>query len=234
MSLIVVGAYQVIVPAAGMPTAVSAAADTSAQLPDRQGSDAEAMMPEGSCCATFHLQGGRNDNFSLTGAAEPTTPTPGSAAARFDETAPNHALTHRFTLPSVGCICAASLEMRLKPIRDISPNDTFGLTSGTGAAWSRHIGTGNPDSPLGLPGITSPWGGSNFTSHVVTLDLANLGAGRTGSIPNLLNAMSTSHVLDMAIQDDTSVDYARLTYSLMECPGGREDASDEDPRATRS
>lgn len=224
-------AYQVIAPVAGMSAAGSATADASSQVSEFQVVSPAGGPPANSCCATFHLRGGRDDNFSLAGPAEPTTPSPGTPAARFDETAPNHALTHRFTLPNLGCICNAHLEMRLKPLHELTYNDALAVHSGS-TKWGHYIGQNAGNA--GLQGINNTWNSANYpTGHVFTFDLGNLGAGTTGSTSNLLSAMTTSRVLDFYIQDDTSVDYLTLTYGLQEC-SEREGALEQDLEETPS
>ena len=75
--------------------------------------------------------------------------------------------------------------------------------------WSSHFGSGNASPGL----LSNQWKLVNYgTGHHFTLDLSNL----PGSV-NLVSALNSQRFLDVAIQDDTQVDYMVLTVEFCEC-----------------
>lgn len=174
--------------------------------------DVQAPAGGQPCCLTLTVDGGRADNFQTADGPEPATPPPGAPAAFFDEVQIDRRLDHRFTLPDGNCIRRATLEVRVRPLwSSLSSNDTIGLSSGTGTPvqWGSHFGAGSWGTGL----VANAWTQANYPAgQTFTLDLAALPGG--GS---LLAALNSSRYLDLGIQDDTSVDYARLTVQFCTC-----------------
>ena len=158
------------------------------------------------CCLPFSHLAGKTDVFSVgDGAtAEPVTPVSITASPRyFDGTKVDTTVAHRFTLGKGNCISSASLSMQLKALGSDSSNDTLSVKVSGSSSWSRRIG--------GLaPGFWRP-----PNRGTVSINLGSMPVG-TGS-HNLLPALNTIRVLDVTIQDDTSVDYLWLTVMYCEC-----------------
>lgn len=175
------------------------------------------------CCLDFTFTGGRADNFNTFAGPEPAVPPPGAQQAYFDETAIDKRFDHRIGLPAGNCIREATLEIRVKPLPStLSINDTLTLKAGPGY-WSAYFGTFT--SPAGL--LPNEWRTGNYGSgQTFALDLANLPGGG-----NLLPALNSTRYLDIGIQDDTSVDYLKLTVRFCECEG--EEAPDVSISAAR-
>lgn len=112
-------------------------------------------------------------------------------------------------------IVFGELEISLRATNSsLSKNDRMGLnfTNPDGTftqGWSRYIGEW--DSEPGLLGTT--W--SNGQSHTFTFNLANLplAPGQSPAESNLLSTINQKGFLDVFVQDDTSVDYIKLTVS---------------------
>lgn len=124
----------------------------------------------------------------------------------FDGTVPNQHLLHSFTgLPTGGLIVAAQLETRVKPLSGYPENDDIALYSGTSPALVYQTRIGTVGSITGL--LPNPWNPSNYaTPQLLTLTLN----------PSVVAAMNSSGVLDVQIEDDTSVDYLTLRLCLHE------------------
>ncbi len=182
------------------------------------------------CCLTFTLQGGKDDSFSTVdgAAAEPANPVPNAPPAwsgsHFDQAQYNRAFAHRFILPEGSCLRAAKLEVRAKPLGAETENDRIYLYSPFGgpAQWVANFGTGSGNAG-GADLLPNPWTAAGYGSgQTFTLDLAALPLPGGGSM-SLLAALDQSRVLDLAVQDDSGVDFARLTVTFCECaPGERE------------
>jgi hypothetical protein len=154
---------------------------------------------------------GANDNFAPSPEPAPS-PRPAFVTAvgnppqtGFDGTVPNQHLLHSFTgLPSGGLIVAAQLETRVKPL-SAAENDDIALYSGTSPALVYQTRIGTVGSSTGL--LPNPWNPSNYaTPQLLTLTLN----------PSVVAAMNSSGVLDVQIEDDTSVDYLTLRLCLRE------------------
>jgi hypothetical protein len=155
---------------------------------------------------------GANDNFASSPDPAPS-PRPAFVSAvgnppqaGFDGTASNQHLLHSFTgLPSGGLIVAAQLETRVKPLSGEPENDDIALYSGTSPALVYQTRIGTVGSITGL--LPNPWNPSNYaTPQLLTLTLN----------PSVVAAMNSSGVLDVQIEDDTSVDYLTLRLCLHE------------------
>jgi len=116
-------------------------------------------------------------------------------------------------------IRSASLEILLRPNGSgtESENDTLQLLFSINGQrephrWSRYFGAGQDSEGL-LPGT---WKSTSYDMHLFTLDLGNLplSAALDPASSNLLESMSEYGFLDLIIEDDTALDYARLTYQV--------------------
>ncbi|MBI1742849.1 hypothetical protein HYR54_07240, partial [Candidatus Acetothermia bacterium] len=194
------------------------------------------------CCVDLSFQaGGDNDDF---GHPEPSSPSPalqtaintlaGSPVpltAGFDNTSVNNHFGHTFVLPQGKCIEGATLEVRAKPLGDISENDGIDLgfsdSSGNFPRWAAFFGNvGFTSTVLSSPGNLLPepvpgqpaWSTSNSAvsaGYTFILDLGSLTGG-----PNFITDLNSKRFLDIYIEDDTSVDYLKLTVKFCECKGG--------------
>ncbi|HVA84942.1 MAG TPA: SdrD B-like domain-containing protein, partial [Candidatus Saccharimonadales bacterium] len=159
------------------------------------------------CCLTFTFLGGKIDNFSVANGAtaEPVTPPVITATpAYFDATQGNRAFAHRFYLGTGNCIQSATLEIRIKALPGGSTNDTLGIKVPGSSSWGK---------PIFAIAPTGTW-----TPPKVKTVLFNLGAMPSGGgSTNLIAALNSIRVLDINIQDDTSVDYIKLVVVFCEC-----------------
>lgn len=150
--------------------------------------------------------------------------------ADFDGTAPNKRFVHTFRLPPCKCLVGAKLEFRAKPLGSCGPsspsNDslTLGFSTLFGfPRWFAYLGSGG-----GAPFLSTPAWCAPTLVRTFTLDLAALpttGGPLPGSPPfiSLLSAMQTNKYLDFYVQDDTAIDYLKLTATMCDCcqPNGR-------------
>lgn len=176
-------------------------------------------------CPSLVILAGVDDNFSQANGAEPSAPsstlqaTVGAPLTGFDGTLINRRLLHTFRLPPCKCLVGAKLEFRAKALGNCgsasSSNDSISLGFSTLGfpSWSARLG--GPNSP---PALSTPcWGGPPLVRNF-SLDLAALGNG-----VSLLPGMQTNKYLDVYVQDDTSIDYLKLTATMCDCcqPAGR-------------
>lgn len=177
----------------------------------------------GAQCRETLLEAGVDDHFDPQNTSEPASP--GAALlvllegnpASFDDPSANRPFGHSFSLPQGSCLVAAQLELRAKPLAG-SANDALhlgfvgrdGAFAGTRA--SVYFGSGNPSS---LPALLSDsWSAASYPDgRTFSFDLANL----AGAV-NLLPDLALHRTLDLYVQDDTSVDFLRLTLALCPCP----------------
>jgi uncharacterized protein (DUF2141 family) len=160
----------------------------------------------GGCCLTFTFLGGKIDNFSLSNGAtaEPVTPVSITATpAYFDATKANRLFNHRFYLGAGNCIASATLLIKIKAL-GYATNDTMGIKVPGGAAWGKPISAISP---------TGTWTSPNVKTVLFDLGAMPSGGGST----NLIPALDWTRVLDIGIQDDTSVDYIKLIVVFCEC-----------------
>lgn len=167
-------------------------------------------------------EAGRVDNY--TAPIDPASPRPalktflanlGGTPADFDDYSGNNHFIHTFgNLPSN--IIAAKLEIKMAATGSSPGNDALHLDfNGTKFAWGRYIGTGGSSTTSGAEGLLpTPW---KFESEqTFTLDLAEL-PNEDGSITCLLPSLNADRALDIYVQDDTMIDYARLTITVCPC-----------------
>lgn len=173
-------------------------------------------------CTTNVYRGDTNDNFTTPSSASPRPAlltrlqSVGVTSTRgFDECAVNKWFAHSFTnLPK--CITSAILEIRLKPCGDICGNDAMHLwftgSANSNAVFSQYFGSGNPRAGL----ATNDWCSYAASPQTFILDLANLPASGGGAA-NILALLEANGFLDITLQDDTGVDYVKLT--VVSCCG---------------
>lgn len=173
-------------------------------------------------CNTNVYSAGGNTSFVTPSAASPRPAllarlqSVGVTSTRgFDECAVNKWFAHSFTnLPK--CITAAYLEIRLKPCGDICGNDAMHLwftgSANSNAVFSQYFGSGNPRAGL----ATNDWCSYSANPQTFVLDLANLPASGGGAA-NILALLEANGFLDITLQDDTGVDYVKLT--VVSCCG---------------
>lgn len=159
---------------------------------------------------TICYEAGRVDNFNAL--TDPTTIRPFYNAflstlppvKPFDSAIVNARFGHTFGKLPCG-IVAARLEIKLRAENDIPQNDSLGLQwTGSSFAWGQAIAS--------LPGAGGTWN----AGQVQTFNL-NLGALPGGG--NIIPLLNTTNALDLYTQDDTSVDYAKLTLTICPCDG---------------
>jgi uncharacterized protein (DUF2141 family) len=159
------------------------------------------------CCLTFTFLGGKGDRFSIANGAkaEPVTPVSITAPpAYFDATTGDRPFAHRFYLGAGNCIQSATLEIRIKALFGGSTNDTMGIKVPGSSAWAKSISAISP---------TGTWAPPKLKTIVFNLGAMPSGGGST----NLIPALNSTRVLDVNIQDDTSVDYIKLVVVFCEC-----------------
>ena len=158
-------------------------------------------------------------------------PPPGRPLQPFDSIIRDRQFAHTIRdLPPD--ICAAELEIRAKPL-DLcsgtdSPNDTIELSFTDEAGnldpvrWRRYFGTPNYQSTQKGLLKGEKWcklnvnvkDGVTFNLNLARLDMT---PGMSPSLEtNLLRRMRLMGFLDIIVQDDTAVDYVKLTYELCE------------------
>jgi hypothetical protein len=172
-------------------------------------------------CPSWQTTAGAPDNFQA-GNVETASPSTilknvlaGSTLVDFDNPLSNRGFAHTFQLPRCGCIVGAKLEFRAKAHSDIPENDalTLGFSDQpTFPRWTAYFGTGNT---AGFPMLTSGSWTASTPATDISLDLGAL-APSSGTT-SLLSAMQTYRYLDVYVQDDTSIDYLRLTYTACNC-----------------
>jgi ferredoxin len=165
--------------------------------------------PPGVTPKTIGYEAGRDDSFASP--ADPVTQSPGLATyvaniprsvKSFDQCIEDtHWFAHTFkNLP--GNIVGATLEIRMRPgcCAD-SANDTISLlhTGGPTFAWSSLI-----------PGWAGGGPAATFVYDLCALPTA------TGTV-SILPQLNTKKFLDIMVQDDTCVDYARLCITVCPC-----------------
>jgi hypothetical protein len=169
---------------------------------------------QSACCLTFVFQHGKKDNFSLSNGpkGEPVIPAPAPPTTTqlyFDGTEVNRLFSDRMALPTGNCISSATFEIRLRPLKDVPGNDSIVLKiPGTGGTtWSKSINS--------LSLATAPTYAWNPGKPAKTYTW-NMGAMPLGGA-NMLTSLNALRVLDVYVQDDTSVDYIKLTVVFCPC-----------------
>lgn len=157
---------------------------------------------------TQTFEAGIEDNF--TNGTEPASPSPALSAflanyphgtRNFDDLSNDKVFGHTFSnLPDN--IVAATLEMAVRAGTELTFNDSFALDlrNNTQFAYGSTFANIHGGS----------WNDNDSTS--IILDLANLPI--SGSYPtDILSSINEDHALDIYIQDDTGIDFARLTVT---------------------
>ncbi len=156
-------------------------------------------------CPTQELPGGGVDDKFSTANFEPAAPSDtlkarvGGTFVDFDSPVADTRFVHTYRLPPCKCLVGAKLEFRTRSLDGLSSNDSVNLGFSTlqnFIQWGRHI--------TDLPG-----------GPAYTLDLAALPTF-PGTV-SLLSGMQMNRYLDLYIQDDTAVDYARLKVTMCDC-----------------
>lgn len=170
------------------------------------------------------FEAGVVDEFSTSNGTEPTYRSPGLDAhityasdANFDKRWVNGFFGQTFQIPitETRCISDAWLEIRVKPLGELDRNDSIGLhfidSSGqqaiAGAGWGRYFGSGNASAGL----FPSVWG-SSLTPVTINLHLSQLPMA-DGSVKDIVPILDQLRYLDVMVQDDTAVDYVKLTVA---------------------
>lgn len=179
--------------------------------------------PAGAECRSVVLDAGVDDDFSPLNMAEPAAPSPallallGPSAAGFDGTAINSPFGHTFALPADGCVVAAMLATRARPLGGGSANDAIHVgfvdpeSVFVGPRRSAYFGSGNAAPPPAL--LDSVWDvGLHPAGASFAFDLGP-SAGEASLLP-MLDALRS---LDVYVQDDTSVDYLRAVVGICDC-----------------
>ncbi|MBI1763989.1 MAG: putative Ig domain-containing protein [Acidobacteria bacterium] len=155
---------------------------------------------------------GNMDNFDNITLPADAAPAPRAALVaqfgnparkNFDDPTINKWVMHSFTgLPAN--IVKAELEVRMQP-GGVASNDSinFIFPPNTSVTWGQQMSVLNP-----------PWN-SPQVPVTYNFDLSNLPVAGTQQT-NLLALLNTHHLLDIAIQDDTTVDYIKLR--VWTCP----------------
>ena len=169
-------------------------------------------------CTTY--MAGTDDNFAYP--YEPTTPSPmyqdyadmfwpQATYRQFDQPGTDVALIHTFVFPEVtGRICRATIEMRVRAgSSSLVDNDSFRFSLKGGA---------NPQESH-VYWRTFRWtvGAGTFppgTEAVMKLDLADLPGTY---FPNNILSKLSDRELEVMVEDDTMVDYIKLT--VCKCQG---------------
>lgn len=155
------------------------------------------------------LIGGQNDNYTA-----PNDPASRGAALNaafptavwkdFDSASINSFVGYTFDRLPADIVCA-QLEIHLRPT-GFADNDILYLgllpTPVGGFAWSTPL--------LELPGTGGNWD-APLNPAAFTLNLANLSATSSTPATSLLAQLNTDRRLDLLVQDDTQVDYVKLT-----------------------
>jgi len=179
------------------------------------------------------ISAGLDDNFSTAAGSVDDAPVPGptllqhflnspfggTSNAGFDYAGGGHAFAHTFTWTGPCYISEAYLELRLRTIQGQVGNDHLYLWFTTEASGTSYAGIGftlwQPQTPQG-------------ETVLLCLDLGNLPAQgdtlATGATPagnSLLALLNTHGYLDLYIQDDTMIDYAKLILCCEPCQCGQ-------------
>lgn len=169
---------------------------------------------------------GTPDDFDESSSYEPSVQSAGLQAKidsygtqrEFDEGGANAVFGHSFLnlVPNenYGEICEATLEVRLRPEGESDDNDAIRLDffDDDASGWSHKIGDYN-----GEPGLyDGEWDDSNTSGETFTLDLDAL-PDSSGGTTSILDELNQQGYLDVYVQDDTAVDFLRLTVEYC-CP----------------
>jgi len=168
---------------------------------------------------------------------EPASPSPDlrdflgqsgiTSLGQFDEQLRNTLFGHTFSnlldpdLPDQ-MICAATLEIRMRPTSGDTDNDTIDLRFVQNRAnfgsegfdnevvWRRFLGPGQATD-----GIFNSWDPGD-PAQTLVLDLTAL-PQPDGTTISVIDQLNQNGFLDILIQDDTAVDYVKLTVKYQDC-----------------
>ncbi|MGK7904369.1 MAG: S8 family serine peptidase [Hormoscilla sp.] len=171
------------------------------------------------------MEVGRPDNFDQTDGQEgenPLTTEPGEPRP-FDGNGLNQSFTHRFDLSealAAGEIISATFETKIKRIAGANDTIEFGNFSDPEnlPAWGSYIGKG---------GVATTWLDDGWTTGEAiefNFDMSALSAFDVNTDAptrsrNLLPMMNNLGFLDVTIEDDSMVDYVRLTVEVAPTEG---------------
>ncbi len=158
----------------------------------------------GQVMKTICYEAGRVDAFAAP--VDPLTPRPIFASflstystKPFDDATVNRVIGTSFQNLPCG-IVGGVLEIKLRAENDLPFNDSISLQClGSTFAW------GSPISAL--PGAGGTWNPGQNQTFFISLPAA------------VISQMNASGALDVMLQDDTTVDYARLTIRVCPCDG---------------
>ncbi len=173
--------------------------------------------------AVVELIAGAVDEFSLP--SDPTSPGPELLAIGtctnsidFDTMQLNSPICH--TIGGIPAnVTAAVLELRIWAGTGtlLTCNDALSLQAQSNGTfvWTRFLGTAGSGCVGGPPGLQAqPWSPNSLQTFC--LDLAAL-PNEDGSCTNLLPFLQADGRLDIRLQDDSGVDFARLLYVVCPC-----------------
>jgi uncharacterized repeat protein (TIGR01451 family) len=168
----------------------------------------------GTTATQIEVMAGEKDNFDPDSDTPPASPSPTLEAlfgpgVDFDCPVVNKKFIHTFEWQDCGNITGACLEVKLRSLSEWYPNDTFNLLfSNDDYSISYEIWEFSPSAQ----------------TETILLDLSGLPAAGTlitettsGSV-DLLPMLNDEGYLDLYIEDDTSVDYARLILCCEQNP----------------
>ncbi len=173
--------------------------------------DLLALCPCEQLPATTYLAGNADAYAQPTDPAsrgtELNTAFPGNIWKDFDDATVNAHVGHTFSKLPRNIVCAR-LEIHMRPSGDLSDNDTLYLRllpSLTGAFdWASRN--------FALPGVVGAWDTTNNPNPApIILDLGNLPTTSPPQVTSLLDQLNLEGRLDLLVQDDTEVDYVKLT-----------------------
>lgn len=156
---------------------------------------------------TICYEGGRVDGWGAPD--DPATPRASFNALLatippvkgFDNANTNSRFGHTFQNLPCG-IMGATLTISIRAENDISQNDSLGLQwTGSGFVFGTALDA--------LPGAGGTWNPGQ--TNTVTLNLT--------AIPGLIVSMNANRALDLYLQDDSSIEHARLTINVCPCDG---------------
>jgi uncharacterized repeat protein (TIGR01451 family) len=195
--------------------------------------DIPIAPPPPPCTKHKHYLAGKVDNFSLANGPEKATKPIGfGAVSSFDSPHANKGFWHEFRHLNWKRLCTVKLQLRVKPLlsglsASLSGNDAITLSSGLGASrksWQQYFAAGppGPANPVTTTALLSGVWGTPNPGHTFTWTWNASGglppgdaAGSDSNGAQLfarLNAPAP-HRLDIYVEDDTSVDYIRLTVT---------------------
>jgi hypothetical protein len=170
-----------------------------------------------SCADQFMTScpGGRVDNFATGDGPEPSSPSAALSAITggvykgFDDDTDNRYFLHTFHCwQESSTVIGATLTFRAKASAFLgASNDAIHLRqNGSTLVWAEFLSQ--------LPGAGGTWNANQTATF--TLDLANLPPSTISTYTNITNVLASLQDgdLDVAIQDDTEIDYMNLEVTV--------------------